>query len=200
MPLIQTSVIEGGAVYGVPQASYTVDGDAGKDYSAALAVAALKQSTSIEAAASSYASIVKARARKVEELGEVMALLNEAFANLKVKDAEPGDTATVSNGAWVNGTTRKYGITLVFQENTANMTRANIMKGQNDIQYAMDTEDNNLQQDMVALQGLISKRDNSFSTAASIVRKATIRPPLSLETSRSRKDSHANHPKRQSRR
>ena len=172
MPLIQTSVIEGGAVYGVPQASYTVDGDAGKDYSAALAVAALKQSTSIEAAASSYASIVKARARKVEDLGQVMAHLSEAFANLKVKDAAPGDTATVSNGAWVNGTTRKYGITLVFQENTANMTRANIMKGQNDIQYAMDTEDNNLQQDMVALQGLISKRDNSFSTAASIVRKA----------------------------
>ena len=52
------------------------------------------------------------------------------------------------------------------------MTRANLMKGQNEIQYAMDVENNNLQQDMVSLQGLISKRDNAFSAASRIVRKA----------------------------
>ena len=172
MPLIETSVISGASVYGVPQVSYTVGGEAGKDYSAALTVAAFKQATAIEAAASSYVSVVKARAHKVDELGQVMAFLAEAFANLSTKNPAPGDTATVNNGHWVNTTASKYGITLVFQANTAKMTRANIMKGQNDIQYAMDTEDNNLQQDMVALQGLISKRDNSFSTAASIVRKA----------------------------
>ena len=172
MPLIETNVIPSASIYGVPQMSYTVAGDAGKDYSAALAVAALKQSTSIEAAASSYVSIVKARARKVEELGEVMALLNEAFANLKVKDAAPGDTATVDNGAWVNGTALKYGITLVFMPYTAIMTRANLMKGQNEVQYAIDTEDNNLQQDTVTLQGLLSKRDSAFSTASRIVQKA----------------------------
>ena len=44
MPLIETNVIPGASVYGVPQASYTVDGVAGKDYSAALAKAAFKQS------------------------------------------------------------------------------------------------------------------------------------------------------------
>ncbi len=172
MPLIQTSVIEGGAVYGVPQVSYTVDGATGKDFSAALAAATLRESTAIEATAASYSAVVKERARKVDELGQVMAYLAEAFARLSVKNPAPGDTATVNNGAWVNGTALKYGITLVFQANTANMTRANIMKGQNDIQYAIDTEGNNLQQDIVALQGLISKRDNAFSTASRIVQKA----------------------------
>ena len=172
MPLIQTTPIEGGAVYGVPQVSYTVNGDTGKDYGAALAAAAFKQSTAIEASASSYAAVVRARAHKVEELGQVMAELSKAYAKLRVKDAEPGDAATVDNGAWVNGTALKYGITLVFKENTADMTRANLMKGQNEIQYAMDVENNNLQQDMVSLQGLISKRDNAFSAAARIVRKA----------------------------
>ena len=172
MPLIEPTVIPGVSVYGVPQASYTVDGVAGKDYSAALAKAAFKQSTAIEAAASASSAVVKARARKVEELGQVMAELSKAYAKLRVKNAEPGDSATVDNGAWVNGTALKYGITLVFKANTADMTRANLMKGQNEIQYAMDVENNNLQQDMVALQGRISKRDNSFSTAASIVRKA----------------------------
>ena len=58
MPLIQPNTIEGGAVYGVPQMSYTVDGVAGKDYSAALAKAAFKQSTAIEAAASASSEIV----------------------------------------------------------------------------------------------------------------------------------------------
>ena len=172
MPLIETNVIPGASVYGVPQMSYTVAGAAGKDYSAALTVAAFKQATAIEASAASYSAVVKERARKVDELGQVMAYLAEAFANLKVKDTTSNDTATVNNGAWVNGTASKYGITLIFQENTAKMTRANIMKGQNEIQYAIDTEDNNLQQDMVALQGLLSKRDNAFSSASRIVRKA----------------------------
>lgn len=172
MPLIQPSAIEGGAVYGVAQMSYVVDGDAGKDYSAALAAAALKQATAIEASASAYSSVVKARARKVEELGQIMAELTKAYAKLRVKDAESGDTVTIDNGAWVNATASKYGITLVFKQNTADMTRANIMKGQNEIQYAMDTEDNNLQQDTVTLQSLLSKRDSAFSTVSRIVKKA----------------------------
>ncbi len=78
----------------------------------------------------------------------------------------------MNNGAWVNGTALKYGITLVFMPYTAIMTRENIMKGQNEVQYAIDKEDNNLQQDMVALQGLLSKRDSAFSTASRIVQKA----------------------------
>jgi len=172
MPLIQTSVIPGADVYGVPQVSYTVDGETGKDFSAALAAAAFRQTAAIEVAASSYADVVRERERKLDELGQVMAELNKTFAKLKVKDQEPGDTATVDNGAWVNATASKYGITLVFKANTSDMTRENIMKGQNEIQYAIDTEDNNLQQDMVALQGLLSKRDNAFSSASRIVKKA----------------------------
>ena len=172
MPLIETNVISGAAVYGVQQVSYTVAGETGKDFSAALAAAAFRQTAAIEVAASSYADVVRERERELDELGQVMAELNKTFAKLKVKDQEPSDTATVDNGAWVNATASKYGITLVFQQNTAKMTRANIMKGQNDIQYAMDTEDNNLQQDTVTLQGLLSKRDSAFSTASRLVRKA----------------------------
>ena len=39
------------------------------------------------------------------------------------------------------------------------------------VEYAMDVENNDLQQDMIAMQGLIGKRDNSFSTAAKIIKK-----------------------------
>ena len=172
MSLIETNVISGASVYGVQQVSYTVAGAAGKDYSAALAAATLKESVAIEASASAYSAVVKERARKIEDLGGVMSELARAYATLRVKDAEPGDQVGINNGAWVNGTASKYGITLVFVENTANMTRANIMKGQNEVQHAIDTEDNNMQQDVVALQGLISKRDNAYSNASRIVKKA----------------------------
>ena len=172
MPLIQTHVIDGGAVYGVPQVSYTVDGATGKDFSAALAAATLKESTAIESTAASYSVVVKERARKVDELGQVMAYLSKAYAKLRVNNGQSSDETSIDNAAWVNATALKYGITLVFKEGTANMTRGNIMKGQNEIEYAIDTEDNNLQQDMVTLQGLISKRDNAFSSASRIVQKA----------------------------
>ena len=172
MPTIEANVIPGAAVYGVQQVSYTVDGEAGKDYSAALAVAALRESAAIEQAAAAYMEVVKARERKIDDLGEVMAYLNKAYATLRVKDGESGDTAVVDNGAWVNGTAKKYGITLVFVANTSSMTRGNLLKGQNEIQRALDTEDNELQQDSVSLQSLVSKRDSAYSTASSIVKKA----------------------------
>ena len=69
----------------------------------------------------------------------------------------------------------KYGITLSYDAisgSSMRMTRRQVMNAQNSVQYAIDTEDNNLKQDMVTFQSLMSKRDNSFSTAAKLVRKA----------------------------
>jgi hypothetical protein len=52
------------------------------------------------------------------------------------------------------------------------MTRGDLMRSQDDIQYKLDVEDNNLQQDMVSLQSFVSKRDSAFSTASKIISKA----------------------------
>ena len=54
----------------------------------------------------------------------------------------------------------------------ANITYRNATNAQNDIQYALDVEDNELQQDMVSLQSLVSKRDNAFSMASKIIKKS----------------------------
>ena len=35
----------------------------------------------------------------------------------------------------------------------------------------MDVEDNDMQQDMITVQGLVSKRDNSYSTASKMLQK-----------------------------
>jgi len=170
--MIEATKIPGADIYGVAQKSYTVDGVSGRDYAAALAAATLKESVAIEQGLSAYMELARQRMRKLDDLGSVMASINFAVASLKVKDQEPGDTANVPNGAWVNATALKYGITLVFVQNTSNMRRDNLYKGQNEVQYAMDREDNDLKQDTVSLNSYISKRDNAFSTAARLVKKA----------------------------
>ena len=163
--------------------SYTVGGEAGNDYAAALTAAAFRESTAIEAAASSYMAIVRQRQTKVNELGDVLATIATAMASLKTKNAEPGDQSATSwqmDVAFNNAKTicNRYGIALNVQTKTVDgvlrnyMTRGDLMRSQDDIQYQLDVEDNNLQQDMVSLQSLVTKRDNAFSTASKIVAKS----------------------------
>ena len=182
MNLIQADVIPGASVYGVPQMSYTVAGESEKDYAAALTVAAFRQATAIEAAASSYVAVVRQRQAKVSELGDVLATLAVAIGSMRTKDAEPGDHSATS---WqmdrafesAKAVCDKYGLSLNVRQKEVDkvlrnyMTRADVMRSQDSIQYALDVEDNNLQQDMVSMQGLVTKRDHAFSTASRIIAK-----------------------------
>ena len=182
MNLIQADVIPGASVYGVPQMSYTVAGESEKDYAAALTVAAFRQATAIEAAASSYVAVVRQRQTKVSELGDVLATLAVAIGSMRTKDAEPGDHSATS---WqmdrafesAKAVCDKYGLSLNVRQKEVDkvqrnyMTRADVMRSQDSIQYALDVEDNNLQQDMVSMQGLVTKRDHAFSTASRIIAK-----------------------------
>ncbi|MBQ6245393.1 MAG: hypothetical protein IJK04_00895 [Kiritimatiellae bacterium] len=182
MNLILADVIPGASVYGVPQMSYTVAGESEKDYAAALTVAAFRQATAIEAAASSYVAVVRQRQAKVSELGDVLATLAVAIGSMRTKDAEPGDHSATS---WqmdrafesAKAVCDKYGLSLNVRQKEVDkvlrnyMTRADVMRSQDSIQYALDVEDNNLQQDMVSMQGLVTKRDHAFSTASRIIAK-----------------------------
>jgi hypothetical protein len=179
-PLIIPTEIAGGAVYGVAQYEYTVDGAGGKDYSAALAAASLKESVAIEDAAAAYSVVVRQRERKIEDLGIVLAALAESIATMDPKSQDTGKQSDWSERlSDAKEICKKYDLTLTlsavrYQDDTwsAKITYRDATKAQNDIQYAMDTEDNNLKQDMVSLQSFISKRDNAFSAASKIVRKS----------------------------
>ncbi|MBR0197319.1 MAG: hypothetical protein IJQ34_04230 [Kiritimatiellae bacterium] len=169
--LIVATKIPGAAVYGVEQMSYTVDGVSGKDYMAALSAASFKEAVAIEQALSAYSEVVRQRMRKLEDLGDVMAVLNTAYATLKTKDMESDDkTSGLSELQTARNTAAKYGITLTLTDGNK-MTRRNLMNAQNTVQYATDREDNDLKQDMVSLNSYISKRDNSYSTATKLVKK-----------------------------
>ena len=179
--LIEATKIPGASVYGVAQMSYTVDGIAGKDYAAALAAASFKEAVAIEQALSAYSEVVRQRMRKLDDLGTVMAILNEAYATLKTKDMESGDTTSnVPALSDAKAIAAKYGVSISITEidlgalgtKLCFTTRRDLMNAQNAVQYAIDKEDNDLKQDTVSLNSYFSKRDNAFSTASKLVKKA----------------------------
>ena len=179
--MIEPNRIPGASVYGVEQYSYTVDGVAGKDYAAALSAASFKEAVAIEQALSAYSEVVRQRMRKLDDLGTAMAILNEAYATLKTKEQESGDTtANMVSLATARDKAALYGVTINITDiaipelgiRMCYTTRRDLMNAQNAVQYAIDKEDNELKQDTVSLNSYVSKRDNSFSTASKLVRKA----------------------------
>ena len=171
--LIAANAIAGDVIYGVQQYDYTIEGVSGKDYIAALTTAAFKESVAIEDSAEAYAVVVRQRQRKVKDLGDVLAVLAKAIASMPKdggNDRESEDIPALKSAA---GTAGDYnlGFDIIKKDGKTTITWKSAYYAQNDIQYALDTEDNNLKQDNVALQSLLSKRDSAYSAAAKLVKK-----------------------------
>ena len=156
-------------VYGVRQVQYTVNGHSGKDFADAVAIAAFKQAVAIETETSSYTSVVKARQKKIDELGGVLSNIARAMGEVH-KKTQSGDKITIPNSDYVKTIAARYGVDLNWTDGNK-MTLGNLQKAQTNIQYAIDREDNDIQQDIVTLQSYISKRDNAYSNAAKIIKK-----------------------------
>ena len=168
--LITPDEIAGSSVYGVRQVQYTVDGVSGRDFIDALTVASFRQAVSIEETTSAYAKVVNLRQAKIDELSQALAYIAKASASFSNK-AKSTDTATIERSEWVKSVANKYGVSLTWESGGSKMTCGNIWKAQTNFEYAMDKEDNYLQQDMVTLQSYLTKRDNAYSNASKLVRK-----------------------------
>ena len=168
--MIEPRTVPGDTVYGVPQTEYTVSGTSGRSFADAVMIAAFRQSVAIETTTSAYSEVVKARQTKIDELAEALAEIAKAVGRLNNKNAKSSDKVTVDNSSRVRTIAAKYEVSLSW-ESGSQMTRGNIQKAQTNFQYAIDREDNDIQQDIVTLQSFISRRDNAYSTAAKIVRK-----------------------------
>ena len=94
------------------------------------------------------------------------------MGKLDNKNGKSTDKVTVDNANWVKSIAAKYEVSLTWESNGTQMTRGNVQKAQTNIQYAIEREDNDVQQDIVTLQSYISKRDNAYSNAAKVIRKA----------------------------
>ena len=169
--LIETHAIEGFKVYGQQMVEYTVDGIAGKDFASATAIAALAESAAIEASASAYANVLRARQKKLSDMGEALSVLTKAIATLPVKNQKSTDKSDADDALYTaKSNLERYGVSLSLTDGNK-VTRRDAENARNNAEYSMDVEDNDLQQDMVTLQGLVSKRDNAFSTASKVLKK-----------------------------
>ena len=165
----------GDSVYGVRLRDYSIDGEQGQSFAQVIAFASIRQSYSIEQATSAMSAVVKLRQQKVDDLAEVLATLAEALPSM------PTDSSLSTDDRWssissdkianANVLLAKYGLTQMSTNSNGQINYATGYKTQNDVQLKLDTEDNDLQQNMTSLQSLISKRDNAFSTANKIIQK-----------------------------
>ncbi len=180
--LIKPVEIPGGAVYGVAQHDYNVKDAGMRDYAMALSTAAFKQTLAIESTTSAYAAVVRQRQRKVEDLGVVLAYLTYAIDTMNPKSNDVDKKSDTCSQVYdAHEIAYRYGINIPYEGvsysttsgGKAYITYKNATRAQNDVQYALDMENNNLQQDLVSLQTFIAKRDNAFSTAAQIIKKAS---------------------------
>ena len=152
--MIEARAIDGADVYGVPQNDYVVDGVAGHDYTDALTAAAFKQSTAVEADLAAMNAVVRARQVKLNELDQALSTIAYAIGTLPAStSSNPADSSDLSD---------KIDALMDARAQTASAN----------LKHALDLEGNALQQDNVSLQNMISKRDSTYQTAMSVVKKS----------------------------
>ncbi|MBQ7176845.1 MAG: hypothetical protein IJS08_05450 [Victivallales bacterium] len=183
--LIETTPIDGLKVYGQQMVDYTVQGEAHKAYDLAMARAAFAQTTAIELETEAYGEVLKMRQKKLEELGDCVAQLSRIITAMDADESDdiwPEDAPQCDLSLRsLRDTLAKYGVTLNITDELVEMVTLHIQlcyveygdaeTAKANAEYAMDNEDNDLQQDMVTLQGLISKRDEAFNNASKIMKK-----------------------------
>jgi len=152
-------------VLGTPQYTYTVNGVHRQEYDTAIFRATMCRTSALEAAASSYEDLIRGRTQKIDDLGEALAeiarcmRMKDQTKDAKLEDKFPFD-------ATVAATLRKYGF-----DASSSMSYEELSPLQEDVKYAIDRENNELNQDMSDIQNLVSKRDDAYKTVEKLIDK-----------------------------
>jgi hypothetical protein len=177
MAIVESKPIEGLSVYGVQQKDYTVKGAEHCDYIKAATTAMFQEAGAIEKETAAYAAVLEARQEKLDELGWALSVIVAAMASMKTKnqkskDLSAADPDLVKASQILDKYRRDSNSDMRLPVNDDNKVRRDdATSAQSALQYEIDYETNEMQQDMVSLQSLVSKRDNAFSTASSLVQK-----------------------------
>lgn len=181
MALVESAPIEGFKVYGIQQSDYTVKGVPNCDYAKAVSTAMFQETGAIESETNAYASVLKARQKKLEELGRALSVIVEALSSMDTDAPQSDDlsspdpdliAAAAILDKYRRDTNEDMILHLVTEDGETRVARESATKAQSALQYEIDFETNEMQQDMVTMQSLVSKRDNSFSTASALIEKS----------------------------
>lgn len=160
---IQTEDL-GLTVLGTTQYGYTVNGVHGQDFDTAVYRAALCRNVGLEASLTAYTALLAARQRKLQDLGDALARVNEGVARIDPKDLKTDTDVEIGSAA--ASALRRYGF-----DAQKKMKYRDVSKLQQSVQYELDREDNALQQEMTDMQNFISKRDDAMQMATKLMKK-----------------------------
>jgi len=160
-------------VYGNKVFTYAIGGTSGCCFADVLSYAAIGQSNSFENLTVAYADVVKVRQVKVNDLAEALATITEALGTFGSEHGSEdlsslGNPTKMKNARELLG---KYGISFTLNE-SGEATFGELSYRQNDVQTALDMENNNLRRILMDVEGLVNKRDNAFSSANTIIGKS----------------------------
>lgn len=171
---VETCNIAGCSVYGVQQVQYRVNGSERCDYARTLAAISLTRAASIEDDVGAITYLLRLRMKKIEDLGAAMAAVEKALI------ATDGEGAKVTDklGSYYDqhlagpiNTLVACGVEISASIRNSNMTRGDLQKVETRAKYVLDKEQNELQQDSLSVQNMISKRDSAYSNASSLMKK-----------------------------
>jgi len=151
-------------VLGTTQYSYTVAGIHRQDYDTAVYRAALCRSVAIEEALASFELLVRTRQQKLDDLGSA---LSHIGWTLSTRDKDTKSDTKMGLNADAAATLRRYG----FSNANSSITMSDLMKLQQDVEYAIDQEDNEIQRDMTQLENFVSKRDDAMQMSAKFMKR-----------------------------
>ena len=173
--MIEMHKIDGADVYGVEQYSYTVDGVENRDYTAALAAAAFKQAAAVEADLNALNIMVRARQTKLSDLNSALTTVVTALATIKTDGDEGASEKSkkIDSLRDARDAARSYGITIrLVGDDDNQITYGDAQTAVAELKHSSDLESNAMQQDVVTLQNLISKRDSTYQTLISLVKRS----------------------------
>ena len=71
-----------------------------------------------------------------------------------------------------------------YSDGVGTLDKGNAQKQQSELQYAIDMRDNDLQQDVIAMQSLMNKRDDAYALAAKLASRISDARSQTLENIR----------------
>ena len=141
------------------------------DYEGVVIIVSVDRAYALEDEVIPMVTLVRARNKKISELGDVMGDISQAINSFD-SDDKMDDTTDVRNASADRGILSSYGVTCYIGSD-GKISKGDAQKQQSKLQHDIDLEDNNLQQDMITLQSYVSKRDQGFSTAAQLMKKVS---------------------------
>ena len=164
---VEERPIPGLSIYGLEPKQYVVAGQARPlDYGEVIGMVALRRAEALESESIALSKAVRMRFRRIDELSEALRLISVAIANEK----KLTENVPFPDAGKVTEILRRHGVNVSVA--LANqMNKGDLYKVQANVQFALDKESTQVQQDVTSVRYITGNRDNAMRAASSLQKK-----------------------------